>query len=78
LVGWLSGFPDWLSRLSEPAAPGEGSAGRAPILHRIPWNLSYNWGKSRKISVRVTEKRSADQRRTRFVWSIRVRCWSRQ
>jgi len=55
--------------LAEAAASGKGSAGRAPTLHRVPWHLPYNWGKSRKTSVRVTEKCSADLRRTRFVWS---------
>jgi len=43
------------------------SAGRAPTLHRIPLHLPYNWGKSRKTSVRVTEKISPEQRRKRFV-----------
>ena len=33
----------------------EKSAGRAPSLHIIPWHLPYNWGKSRKTSVRVAE-----------------------
>jgi len=28
--------------LGEVAAPGEGSAGRAPTLHRVPWHLPYN------------------------------------
>jgi len=53
----------------KPPRLGEGSAGRAPILHRIPWHLPYNWRKSRKTSVRLPERRSADQRRTRFVQS---------
>jgi hypothetical protein len=49
-------------RLGEAAAPGRGggNAGRAPTLHLIPWHLPYNWGKSRKTSVRVSERRSAD------------------
>jgi hypothetical protein len=38
--GWLSGFANWryatfVRRLGEAAAPGEGSAGRAPTLHPI-------------------------------------------
>jgi len=37
----------------KPPRLGEGSAGRAPTLHPIPWHLPYNWGKSRKTSVRV-------------------------
>jgi hypothetical protein len=75
LVGWLSGVraqtdsvakATFLSRLGEAAASEEGSAGRAPTLHRLPWHLSYNREKSRKPSVRLAEKCSADQRRTRF------------
>jgi len=45
--------------LGEASCLRGGSAGRAPTLHRIPWHLPYNWGKSRKTSVRVTEWRSA-------------------
>jgi hypothetical protein len=59
----------YIRRLGKTTEPGEGSAGRAQTLHRILWHLPYNWGKSRKTSVRVTEKRSARQRRARFVWS---------
>jgi len=32
----------------KPPRLGEGSAVRAPTLHRIPWHLPYNWGKSPK------------------------------
>ena len=53
---WLAVWvlsPDWLSRklggmrlLSgaevKPPRLGEGSAGRAPTLHRISWHLPYN------------------------------------
>jgi len=55
--GWLAvwGFnPDWRSewkfrRFREASTPGGGNAGRAPSFHRImPWNLHYNWGKSRQ------------------------------
>jgi len=53
--------------LGETAALGDGSVGRAPTLHQIPWHLPYDWGKSRKTSVRVTEGRSAVQRRTQFI-----------
>jgi hypothetical protein len=51
-----------LSRhLGEAAAPwGGGAAGRDPTLHSILWHLP------RKTSVTVAERRSADQRRTRF------------
>jgi hypothetical protein len=80
-LGWLAVWvpsPDWLcrtqgerfyGRLSEAAAPGGGSAGRAPTFHRIPWHFPYNWGKSRKTSIRVTECRSAVKRRSQFVLS---------
>jgi len=54
-------------RLGEAAAPGKGSVGRAPTLHPIPWHLPYNWGKSRKTSVRIAERRSADPNTIRFV-----------
>jgi len=30
----------------KPPRLGEGSAGRAKALHRIPWHLPYNWGKN--------------------------------
>jgi len=46
-----------------------GSAVHALTLHHIPWNLPYNCEKSRKTSVRVAERRSADQRRALFVYS---------
>jgi len=82
LVGCLDSEPrlapsqkrPFVRRLGKATAPGEGSADRAPTLRRIPWHLPYNWGKSRKTSVRVAEKRSADQRRTRFVWSTIQHC----
>ena len=54
--GWLAVWglnPDWRSewkfgRLGEASTPGDGSAGRAPSLHRVmPWHLAYKWGKSR-------------------------------
>jgi len=81
--GWLAVWvpsPDWLCCILELCdvcqalrwsrrAWGEGSAGRAPTLYRINWHLPYNWAKSWKTSVRVTEWRSAVQRRTRFVLS---------
>jgi len=62
--GWLAVWllnPDWLSRKSDlcqalrwcRCAWAGVSAGRAPTLHPIPWHLPYNWGKSRKTSVRV-------------------------
>ena len=53
----------------KPPRLEDGSAGRAPTLRRISRHLTYNWGKSRKTSVRVTEFSSAVQRRTRFIWS---------
>jgi len=80
LVGWLSGFraqtgsvANWryatfFRRLVEAAAPGGGECG--PCLDFALYTLAFalqmrkNHGKS---SVRVTEGRSADQRRTRFV-----------
>jgi hypothetical protein len=75
LAVWVLG-PDSLSRKSDfcPALrwsrrAWEGSASSAPTLHPIFWHLPYNWGKSRKTSIRVTEKHSTDQGRTRFVWS---------
>jgi len=58
LAGYLGSEPrlaqsvakaTFVRRLGESAAPGEGSAGRAPTLHHIPWHLPYNWGKSRRI-----------------------------
>jgi len=51
----------------KPSRLGEGSAGRAPTLHRIPWHLPYNEGKITDKPVRVTKGCSAEQRRTRFV-----------
>jgi hypothetical protein len=39
---WLSRKIDFVRRLGEATAPGKGSAGRALILHRIPWHLHYN------------------------------------
>jgi len=51
----------------KPPRLGEGSAGRAPTFHPIPWHLPYNWGKSRKTSVRVAERRSADPNTIRLV-----------
>jgi len=60
LVGWVFDCltdsvakATFVRRLGEAAAPGEGSAGRVLTLHRIPWRVPYNWGKSRKTSVRV-------------------------
>ena len=50
-----------------PPRLGEGSAGRAPTLHPIPWHLPYYRGKSRKTSVRLAERRSADPNAIRFV-----------
>jgi len=32
------------------------SAGRAPSLRVLPWNLPYNWGKARKTSIWVAEE----------------------
>jgi hypothetical protein len=78
LVGWLSGFraktcsiakATSVSRLGEAVEPGEGIAGRAPTLHRIPCHLPYNRGKSWKTTFMVAVKCSADQRRTRLFWS---------
>ena len=70
---WLAVWvlsPDWPSRklhvceffrrLGEAAAPGGGECGPCPTLHPIPWHLLYNWGKSRKTSVSVAERRSTD------------------
>jgi len=34
-----------LGALVKPPRPGEGSAGRAPNLHRIPWHLPCIWEK---------------------------------
>jgi len=48
----------------------EGSGGRVPTLHRIPWHLPCNLGKARKTTDTATEWRSAADRRTRFVLSI--------
>jgi len=53
----------------KPPRLGEGSEGRAPTLHRIPFHLAFNWGKSQKTSVRVTKWRSAVQCRTRLILS---------
>jgi len=50
-----------------PPRLGQGSAGRDPTLHPIPWHLPYNSGKSRKTTVRVAEKRSAYPNAIRFV-----------
>jgi hypothetical protein len=52
-----------------PPRLGGRSSERATTLHRIPWHLPYNWGKLRKTSVRLTEGRLPDQRRTLFVQS---------
>jgi len=35
-------YAAFVRALGEAAAPGEGSAGRAPTLHPIPWHLPYN------------------------------------
>ena len=61
--GWLAVWvpsPDWLCRMRRNQVLGwsrrtwgGGIAGRAPTLYWIPWHLPYNWGKSRKTSVRV-------------------------
>jgi len=51
----------------KPLRLGEGSAGRAPTLHRIPWHLPYNSGKLRKTSVRVAERHSTDLNAIRLV-----------
>jgi len=76
------GLLEFFRPLGEAASPGGANAGRVPNLHRIPWNLPYNWGKSQKTSFRVTEKRSGDHSRTRFVYSTwpsrqwpRLTCW---
>jgi len=45
----------------------KGSGGRTPTFHPIPWHLLYNCGKSRKTSVRVAERRSADPNKIRLV-----------
>jgi hypothetical protein len=74
--GWLAVWvlsPDWLSRKLKDCefcqalrwsrrAWGEGSAGRAPTLRRIPWHLPYNLGK-------ITEKPQSGQRQRRSKWS---------
>jgi len=35
----------FVRRLGKTTAPGEGSACRAPTLHRIPWHFHYNLGR---------------------------------
>jgi len=60
--GWLAVWvlsPDWLSRkatfvrrLGEVAAPGEGSAGRAPTLHLTPWHFALQL---RKITENLSQ-----------------------
>jgi hypothetical protein len=79
--GWLAvrvPSPDWLRRRSDCCqalrwsrhAWGGGGVWGGPRLNIVyPWHLPYNWGKSRKTSVRVAEKCPAVQRRTRSVWS---------
>jgi hypothetical protein len=77
--GWLVGCPGSDPRLTlsltggmrrlsgawvKPSRLGEGSAGRASALRRIPWHLPCSWGKSQETSVRVAEGPSADQHRT--------------
>ena len=68
-------------RLGEAAARG-GEYGSYTDFAFYTLHLPYNWGKSRKTSVRVTERRPADQRRMdssrrlghRGRWP-RLACW---
>jgi len=39
---WLRRRSDFVTRLGEAAAPGEGNAGHDPTQYRIPWHLPYN------------------------------------
>jgi len=77
--GWLAVWvpsPDWPRRkidfsqaLRWSRRTWGGECGPCTDLTSYTLALAYNWGKSQKTSVRVAEKRSADQCRTRFVWS---------
>jgi hypothetical protein len=68
-----------IRRLDKTATSGTGGgrgAGCTPSLHHIiHWHLPYNLGKSRKTSDRASEKRSAYQRRARFVDLAIVERW---
>jgi len=74
LVGCLGSEPRLALSWNRHAwGRGVGSVPRLCIVY--PGFFLYNWGKSRKTSVRIAERRSADQRWTQFVqstWPSRV------
>ena len=46
--------------------------GPCPVLKVLPWHLPYNWGKSRKTSVRLAEKCHLARTRDRHLVSADV------
>jgi len=80
LLGWLSGFwalngsvANWryvtfVRRLGKAAVPGGWECGPCPDFASYALAFAIQLSKNQgKTSVRVTERRSADQQRTRFL-----------